>query len=364
MRRLIIVLSAFLFASFLASLAALSLGAQTPSEQYAGDDAAQQESATQEPSEGTTPEAGSDTSKPYYQVVDNAAAERFEAPGWEEGPANDATLGETYAYAAPSNDAGPASFTVTIPETGYYTVYARWPGGQDNTTAARFGVDAASGTRWSQIDQRADAGNWAMIGVYEMEQGERVLQISRNSAEGRVVADAVMVVENTLSGLDEQPASAVNPDELAGTEASAGDDSAFSTQNIRNPTGRDVVRVARRHLGTRYVSSPPGPCRAFRAEDCSCLTKLVFRKFGQKLPDRGPDNQWRYGRKIPKSKLRAGDLVFFDENNDNRMGDHDLVSIYSGNREVILASNYRNKVIELKMRWLSDYYGAKRLRLR
>src|SRR5215212_8966086 len=37
----------------------------------------------------------------------------------------------------------------------------------------------------------------------------------------------------------------------------------------RAPTLRDVMWVARRHIGTPYRSSPPGPCRKFRSEDCS-----------------------------------------------------------------------------------------------
>src|SRR5215212_3633252 len=36
---------------------------------------------------------------------------------------------------------------------------------------------------------------------------------------------------------------------------------------------RGVMRVARWHIGTPYRLSPPGPCRRYLSEDCSCFTK-------------------------------------------------------------------------------------------
>jgi cell wall-associated NlpC family hydrolase len=131
----------------------------------------------------------------------------------------------------------------------------------------------------------------------------------------------------------------------------------------RRASGKDVVRQAARHLGTRYRQSPPGPCDAFRAEDCSCLTKLVFKRFGRKLPDH-PVRQWKYGRRIAKSNLRPGDLVFFKERGKNRPITH--VGIYAGkNRRghlLIHASDYFNKVVKSEMRYIHGYHGAKRLK--
>jgi cell wall-associated NlpC family hydrolase len=124
---------------------------------------------------------------------------------------------------------------------------------------------------------------------------------------------------------------------------------------------KNIVRVARRHIGTPYRSSPPGRCRAFRSEDCSCTTKLVFRKFGKKLPE-NPAHQWRRGKKIKKSQLRPGDLVFFKEAGRSRPITH--VGIYSGRGNLVHASNYFNKVVESKMRYMRGYFGAKRLNLR
>ena len=124
---------------------------------------------------------------------------------------------------------------------------------------------------------------------------------------------------------------------------------------------KNIVRVARKHIGTRYVSSPPGSCRAYRSEDCSCTTKLVFKKLGKHLPE-DPVRQWRKGKKIAKSKLRPGDLVFFKEAGRSRPITH--VGIYSGKGNLVHASNYFNKVGESKMKYMRGYFGAKRLNWR
>jgi cell wall-associated NlpC family hydrolase len=310
-----------------------------------------------------SPEDTSGGSEPYHQVVDNAAAESFEAPGWRVGPANATTFGEDYAYADPSDDAGPARFTVDIPETDHYAVFARWPGGNDVTTAARFGVDTTSGVSWDEVDQRADADFWVLIGIYEMEQGQRAIQVTRGSSvEGRLIADAVMVVGDALVAPNGQTATTADPDELAGGET--GGDGTLSTQSVETAaSSRDVVRVAKRHLGTRYGTTR---CRINVREDCSCHTKLVFKKFGYRLPD-SPVKQYKMnkGKRIgKKSNLRRGDLVFNDLNGGG-MNHHfrDHVSIYYGNGKIIHASSYFNKVVISELRYLRGFEGGRRLRV-
>lgn len=354
MRRLIIVVLAAVSALTLISFAALAASAQTePSDQYTTEGTVPQES--------TTPEETTTDPEPYHQVVDNATAGSFEAPGWQTGPANDNTVGADYAYADPADQVGPARYTVDIPETDHYAVFARWPGGQDVTTAASFGVDTTSGVSWDEVDQQADAGAWVLIGIHEMEQGQRAIQISRSpSGDGRLVADAVMVVRDAIVGPDGQTATTANPDELAGTTSG---DTTFSTDG-GGANGGDVIRVAERHLRTPYGNNR---CRIDVQEDCSCHTKLVFKRFGYRLPD-SPVKQWRMdrGRKINnKGDLRRGDLVFNDLNGggmDSEFRDH--VSIYHGNGSVIHASSWADKVTITELRYLDGFVGGKRLRLR
>jgi len=121
-------------------------------------------------------------------------------------------------------------------------------------------------------------------------------------------------------------------------------------------SGKDIVRVAKRYIGTRYRY---GTCTR-RRMSCTCLTKKVFAKFGHKLPmsERG---QWKYKRhKVAKSNLRPGDMVFFKEGGRRRGITH--VGIYSGRGNLVHASAYFGKVVESKMRYIRGYFGAKRLR--
>jgi cell wall-associated NlpC family hydrolase len=116
-----------------------------------------------------------------------------------------------------------------------------------------------------------------------------------------------------------------------------------------------------RPRGTSYVKSPPKRCKAYRKEDCSCHTKLVFKKFGRRLIDNPPD-QWRRGRRInDKADLRPGDLVFFDENKNGKLQPWDHVGIYSGNGYLIHASSYFNEVVESKMKHIHGFWGARRI---
>lgn len=124
-------------------------------------------------------------------------------------------------------------------------------------------------------------------------------------------------------------------------------------------SGRDVVRAAKRYIGTRYRY---GTCTR-RRMSCTCLTKRTWAKFGHRLPmsERG---QWRYdrGRRVAKSNLRPGDIVFFKEGGRRRGITH--VGIYSGRGNLVHASAYFGKVVESKMRYIRGYFGAKRLRPR
>jgi cell wall-associated NlpC family hydrolase len=124
-------------------------------------------------------------------------------------------------------------------------------------------------------------------------------------------------------------------------------------------SGRDVVRAAKRYIGTRYRY---GTCTR-RRMSCTCLTKRTWARFGHKLPmsERG---QWRYdrGRRVAKSNLRPGDIVFFKEGGRRRGITH--VGIFSGRGNLVHASAYFGKVVESKMRYIRGYSGAKRLRPR
>ncbi|MGI5902227.1 MAG: C40 family peptidase [Desulfitobacteriia bacterium] len=91
--------------------------------------------------------------------------------------------------------------------------------------------------------------------------------------------------------------------------------------------------------------------------DCSGLVQQVFAEHGIQLPRTSYD-QFRKGVGIPKAKLEAGDLVFFNTNGSG--ASH--VGIYIGEGNFISATKYGVRVESLEEPyWLKTYRGSKRI---
>ena len=124
-------------------------------------------------------------------------------------------------------------------------------------------------------------------------------------------------------------------------------------------SGDDVLAVAQEHLGTPYKLSPPGPCVAFKAEDCSCFTLLVYQEFGIALPD-SPGGQMGYGTPVHGAP-QPGDLLFWSEDGS---GNITHVGIAMGDGTTIHASSDVIGVGEVTItdiNYVNGYVGARRL---
>jgi cell wall-associated NlpC family hydrolase len=296
---------------------------------------------------------------PYSQVVDNASSRHFfSARGeWKKSNNRLTRYGRDYRYVRPAEDVTPAWFKVRIPTDGFYTVYARWPAAKGNNPKTRFQISTASGLKKVRVNQRRDGGVWMRLGAYKMNVGNRYsVQVGgRSKSEGRVVADAVMVVAGT------QAAPQAGND---GTSSNGGAPATYGAFSVGGETimegkvvDSEVIERARTHLGTPYMHSPPMPCTAYQSEDCSCFTSLVFSEWVT-MPD-NPLGQWYMGESVEKSDLLPGDLVFFKEAGPYRPITH--VGIYSGRGNILHASTYWGQVVESPMHAVDGYYGARRL---
>jgi cell wall-associated NlpC family hydrolase len=185
-----------------------------------------------------------------------------------------------------------------------------------------------------------------------------------------LVSSIVLFVFSEASWADDAPSqgtytggAVAGPDEPSlvdgtGPGASESDDSWIQVSG--RPSGNDVVRAARRYIGTKYGY---GTCTG-NLMSCTCLTRTVYRKFGHGLP-MSEGGQWKYkrgARKVAKSALRPGDIVFFKEAGKKRGITH--IGIYSGHGNLVHASAYFGKVVESKMSYIKGYSGAKRLNLK
>ena len=116
-----------------------------------------------------------------------------------------------------------------------------------------------------------------------------------------------------------------------------------STQ-LHLPFGKRVVDFAKHFVGTRYVYGGSSPRAGF---DCSGLVRYVYGHFGVSLPH-SSYAQFTEGRRIGRSALRPGDLVFFDG-----LGH---VGMYIGNGRFIHAPHTGTRV---RIETLAGWYGAR-----
>jgi cell wall-associated NlpC family hydrolase len=124
----------------------------------------------------------------------------------------------------------------------------------------------------------------------------------------------------------------------------------------RSPQSRDIfgvriVAYAKRFRGIRYVYGGTSPHSGF---DCSGFVRFVYAHFGVALPHSSYGDFDR-GRRVSRSSLRPGDLVFFDS-----VGH---VGIYVGNGRFIHAphSGTRVRIEQLGGWYSSRFVGARRI---
>ena len=93
-----------------------------------------------------------------------------------------------------------------------------------------------------------------------------------------------------------------------------------------NPTGVDVVAVARKYLGVKYVFGGEDPATGL---DCSSLVQRVFSDLGVNLPRLVRDQRF-VGQPIGSlSQANPGDLLIFDG--------HEHIGIYLGDHKMLHA---------------------------
>jgi hypothetical protein len=111
--------------------------------------------------------------------------------------------------------------------------------------------------------------------------------------------------------------------------------------------GDRALAFAKKQLGEPYRWGAAGP----NAWDCSGLTMKAWKSVGVSLPHNAAA-QFHRGKKISKSSLKKGDLVFFYSGPSH-------VGIYAGGGKIIHASRPGRPVAYIKMAYM-PYQGARR----
>lgn len=129
-----------------------------------------------------------------------------------------------------------------------------------------------------------------------------------------------------------------------------------TSNNSTSSKGEDVVAYAKQYLGCPYVYGAAGS----KSFDCSGFTMYVYKHFGISLPH-GATSQSKYGTKVSKSNLKAGDIVFLTDYETGVGIGH--CGIYIGNGNFIHASTtgYKVRISSLDVEYAGRFYSAIRL---
>lgn len=116
-----------------------------------------------------------------------------------------------------------------------------------------------------------------------------------------------------------------------------------------SPQRRQMMRVAHQSIGARYKWGGETPREGF---DCSGLMQHTYLRTGIKIP-RTAAQQRDASRRIARSQLRPGDMIFFKT---GKRSNH--VGIYTGNGEFIHASTSSKRVKKerLNTRYWNEHF--------
>ncbi|MET8360675.1 RHS repeat-associated core domain-containing protein, partial [Micromonospora sp. NPDC005171] len=93
---------------------------------------------------------------------------------------------------------------LNVPQAGTYQVYARFPTVSGAATDAKYTVNSSAGPTVKTVNQTAGAGTWVSLGSYSFAEGNTQKVTLSDQATGTVVADAVKLVRDNATDVDNE----------------------------------------------------------------------------------------------------------------------------------------------------------------
>lgn len=134
---------------------------------------------------------------PVTVIVDNTDAGFAASANWTAATATAGYYGSNYRTRATQAVSDQAAWTVNLPESGNYQVFARWTAGSNRAASAPFTVVHSGGTQTVNVNQQANGGQFVSLGTFNFTAGsaQRVRLSCWTTAGFNVVADAVQFVK-------------------------------------------------------------------------------------------------------------------------------------------------------------------------
>lgn len=181
-------------------------------------------------------------------IIDNHDAGFSIAGAWTASTYDPGYYGVDYLHdgSAGADSAKSATWTPTIPASGDYLIYMRWPAAANRASAAPLEIRHANGLDTGKtVNQQTGGGDWVLIGQYTLSAGSANYVRIIASAPGYTIADAVRFVPTT--SLNVAQGKAVTVDSTYGSYAGANavdgvvsDDSRWLSANTAGPHTLDV----------------------------------------------------------------------------------------------------------------------------
>ncbi|MEI6649032.1 MAG: C40 family peptidase [Actinomycetes bacterium] len=193
--------------------------------------------------------------------------------------------------------------------------------------------------QFSVAKQRLQATSLTVNAKLELVRAVKARYVAQAAAAQAKLAQAQKLLNQLSSSQRAKLISLTNARENADHAASL---ALAAHANLGSGRGAIALRYSIKQMGDIYVFGAAGPTYW----DCSGLTMRAFGAAGVSLPHSAA-YQYGYGRYIPRSQLRAGDLVFF-----GRPIDH--VGIYIGGGKMVDAPHTGARV---KIESFGSYFG-------
>jgi cell wall-associated NlpC family hydrolase len=123
-----------------------------------------------------------------------------------------------------------------------------------------------------------------------------------------------------------------------------------NTHHSSTTSHNTIVNIAKKHLGKPYRYGATGP----KSFDCSGFVYAVHKRIGVTIPRTSLSQSRIRGKKLSKSELKEGDMLFFDT---SLKGHINHSGIYLGNGKFIHASS--GKAHSVTISSLNGWYKNK-----
>jgi len=132
---------------------------------------------------------------PFEIVLDNHDA--VYVGNWPTATSLSGFYGTDYQTNTKGKGKDTAAWTPSVPVAGTYQVYARWVAASSHAGNALFSIEHSAGTTTVPVDQRANGGEWVLLGTFTLDAGTNTNIVLSGKAKGTVIAGAVKVGPTT-----------------------------------------------------------------------------------------------------------------------------------------------------------------------